>query len=287
MVLINVLYAGNQRMFKGLIMSLTCLASNTKEDLNVFIITGNFLKINSGYVAFNKKEIDFLEKIIKIYNPNNKITLLDMSCLEDELMNSTNKNTKFTPYTLLRLYIDDEVFSSLDKRLLYMDIDTMCFGDIKELYNFDLKGKTLGMVRDNVGRHWIHKNYCNAGMILFDVDKTLENKDKIIKAREMIRTVKMFMPDQTAINRAFKNDIEFLPSKYNEQNKMEKDTLVRHYCGVLKFFPYMHIIKVKPWDDDIEKFHKQRKEHVMDKSIEITNEFVRQYKNNEEPHLIK
>lgn len=64
-----------------------------------------------------------------------------MSCLEDELMNSTNKNTKFTPYTLLRLYIDDEVFSSLDKRLLYMDIDTMCFGDIKELYNFDLKGK--------------------------------------------------------------------------------------------------------------------------------------------------
>lgn len=38
----------------------------------------------------------------------------------------------------------------------------------------------------------------------------------------MIRTVKMFMPDQTAINRAFKNDIEFLPSKYNEQNKMEK-----------------------------------------------------------------
>ena len=68
---------------------------------------------------------------------------------------------------------------------------------------------------------------------------------------------------------------------------MEKDTLVRHYCGVLKFFPYMHVIKVKPWDDDIEKFHKQRKEHVMDKSIEITNEFVRQYKNNEEPHLIK
>lgn len=209
-------------MFKGLIMSLNCLASNTKEDLNVFIITGNFLKINSGYVAFNKKEIDFLEKIIKIYNPNNKITLLDMSCLEDELMNSTNKNTKFTPYTLLRLYIDDEVLSSIDNRLLYMDIDTMCFGDIKELYNFDLKGKTLGMVRDNVGRHWIHKNYCNAGMILFDVDKTLENKDKIIKAREMIRTVKMFMPDQTAINRAFKNDIEFLPSKYNEQNKMEK-----------------------------------------------------------------
>lgn len=49
----------------------------------------------------------------------------------------------------------------------------------------------------------------------------------------------------------------------------------------------MHVIKVKPWDDDIEKFHKQRKEHVMDKSIEITNEFVRQYKNNEEPHLIK
>ena len=214
-------------MFKGLIMSLTCLASNTKEDLNVFIITGNFLKINSGYVAFNKKEIDFLEKIIKIYNPNNKITLLDMSCLEDELMNSTNKNTKFTPYTLLRLYIDDEVLSSIDNRLLYMDIDTMCFGDIKELYNFDLKGKTLGMVRDNVGRHWIHKNYCNAGMILFDVDKTIENKDKIIKAREMIRTVKMFMPDQTAINRAFKDDIEFLPSKYNEQNKMEKDTLVR------------------------------------------------------------
>lgn len=203
-------------------MSLNCLASNTKEDLNVFIITGNFLKINSGYVAFNKKEIDFLEKIIKIYNPNNKITLLDMSCLEDELMNSTNKNTKFTPYTLLRLYIDDKVLSSIDNRLLYMDIDTMCFGDIKELYNFDLKGKTLGMVRDNVGRHWIHKNYCNAGMILFDVDKTIKNKDKIIKAREMIRTVKMFMPDQTAINRAFKDDIEFLPSKYNEQNKMEK-----------------------------------------------------------------
>lgn len=82
---------------------------------------------------------------------------------------------------MLRLYIDDKVFSSLDKRLLYMDIDTMCFGDIKELYNFDLKGKTLGMVRDNVGRHWIHKNYCNAGMILFDVDRTIKNKDKIIK----------------------------------------------------------------------------------------------------------
>lgn len=259
------------------------MASKTKESLNVYVGTCDLTEVNPIFKSFTQEEIDFLDKIAKLYNPESRVNLLLMNEAGKDLASSTNKTTRFTPYTCLRLYIDQVLYNKLDDRLLYMDIDAMALKDIGELYHYDIQGKTLGMVVDNVGRHWIRPHYCNAGMILFDMKKMKEN-DKLIKARNMVKHRKMWMPDQTAINNVYRKDIFYLPTKFNEQACTKNDTVIRHYCGVMKLFPIVHVINEKPWDD-IDKFHKTRKEHVMDETIAISNRIYEQWQRKEDPSL--
>lgn len=281
--MINILYAGNEKMFKGLIISLTSVASHTKEPLNLYVGTCDLTNVNPIYKPFTQEEIDFLDKIAKLYNPESKVSMLLMNEAGKDLTKSTNRTSRYTPFCFLRLYIDEVLYDKIDDRLLYIDIDAMSLNDIGTLYHHDLGGKTLGMVVDNVGSKWIRPHYCNAGMLLIDMKKMKET-DKIVKAREMVKHRKMWMPDQSAINKIFRHDIHYLPRKYNEQDHTRKNTVVRHYCGVMKLWPFVHVVNEKPWDD-IDKFHKSRKEYVMDEVIAISNKFYDQWLENKEPSL--
>lgn len=282
--MIHVCYSGNDRMFNGILLSLVTLARRTKDPLCINLLTGDFTAIDERFKPLSQEQADFLEKAIRIFNKENQVIRHDMTReFGEEICTYRNARGHFTPYTLLRLFLDQLPVSETDGRILYLDVDTVGLGDVKELYEIDLQGKSLGMVVDNIGKKWIHRHYCNAGMIVFDL-KRIRTTNTLEKCRKMVKDVRMFMPDQSAINKHFKKDICFLPSKYNEQYCAKEDTLIRHYCRVLKLLPWPHYINAKPWDD-WDFFHEERQEKVVDEDIEITCRFMEQWRREEDPSL--
>ena len=84
------------------------------------------------------------------------------------------------------------------------------------------------------------------------------------KCRSLCRDKKMFMPDQSALNKlAVKHKV---PAKYNAQGKIKPDTVFKHFTTFFKFFPYIRAVTVKPWHTD--KLHNELKIFEFDDIIE-------------------
>ena len=62
----------------------------------------------------------------------------------------------------------------------------------------------------------------------------------------MCLTKKMFMPDQSALNKlAVKKKI--MPRRFNEQRRLHKNTVLQHFTTSFRLFPIFHSVTVKPW----------------------------------------
>lgn len=276
---INVSFAGNDRMFPGLLMALTSIWKNASRPVDAYILTGDFHDLDSRYRPFSAEMISFLEKVGHAYHPENSIHVVDMTHLKKEIYRCKGIKGRFSIYAYLRLYYD--MLNNLPNRLLYLDIDTLCLKDIAPLFDTDLKGHSIGAILDPVATKWISPVYCNSGVLLFDMKK-IQSNGRLARCRKMVERRWMFMPDQSAINKWFKDDILHLDGKYNEQVHVKDDTVIRHYCAVFKVFPYMHFVKAKPWDE-LSKFHKQRKEYNLDPFLLYCHRLLESYQKKEEP----
>ena len=85
------------------------------------------------------------------------------------------------------------------------------------------------------------------------------------KAREMCQNKKMFMPDQSSLNKlSTYKKIE--KRKYNEQRKLKKDTVFQHFTTSFRLLPFFHKVTIKPWN--IDKVHKGLKIFEYDDILE-------------------
>ena len=91
----NILYCGDKKVLDGLIISALSLAKQTKEPLNIFVLT-MYLK---GYEPIPYESIEELEKILKKKNPKHSIKLIDITEIFYTEMPKANLSTFFTPYT--------------------------------------------------------------------------------------------------------------------------------------------------------------------------------------------
>ena len=95
-------------------------------------------------------------------------------------------------------------------------------------------------------------NYINSGVLLLNLEKIRETK-LFKKARQMCQNKRMFMPDQSSLNKlSVGKKIE--KRKYNEQRKLKKDTVFQHFTTSFRLLPFFHKVTVKPWN--IEKIYK-------------------------------
>lgn len=109
-----------------------------------------------------------------------------------------------------------------------------------------------------------HLDYINSGVLLLNLAKIKQTK-LFAKARKICQTKKMFMPDQSAINKlAISKKIE--SRKFNEQRKLKKDTVFQHFTTSFRFFPWFRIVTIKPWH--IEEVHNQLKIFEYDDILE-------------------
>lgn len=271
--MINLMYCGNSKVFDGLLISLLSAIKSTKEKIHAYILTMDLTSIDPKFTPISKKQIDFLENMMKEYNKENQITLLDLTTtFMNEMSSSKNLNTPYTPYTLLRLVADK---ADLPEKIIYLDTDTVIKSDINELYSIDVSNYEYAAVPDYLGRFFmIYRKfrYINAGVLLLNLKMMKETK-LLHKCRKLLNEKKLPFPDQDAINILGKKRL-LLKDKFNRQRKAKKDTVIQHFCKGITFkYIIPRTYNIKPWQ--IEQLHNTLKVHIYD---EILDEYKQRIK---------
>ena len=170
--MINVLFAGNDGVFDGI---LTCMLSiflrtTTKEPFTFYIFTMDVSHIKSSYIAISEEKTEYLDSIAKSYNKDSKVVRMDVIENYNRVFaNCPNELTYCSPYTLLRLLADE--MDEIPDKLLYLDADILFNRDITLLYNHDISDYEYAAARDHYGKYLINPNYINAGVLLLNMKK--------------------------------------------------------------------------------------------------------------------
>ncbi len=245
----NILFCGDENIIDGVIISALSLVKNVKEPLNIYLLTAYVKGAEREYRAIPHDFRDFLYGVVKEYNAENKVEIIDVTAEFEREPPTANMATRFTPCCMLRLYAD--LVPQLPDRLLYLDNDVICRADPSDLYYTDMKWAELGGVLDYYGSHFFKRgifkrDYLNSGVLLLDME-AIRISGLFELCRDMCRDKKMFMPDQSALNKLAMNKFIF-PRKYNEQRKLRTDTVFQHFTTSFRFFPWFHSVSVKPWN---------------------------------------
>lgn len=123
----------------------------------------------------------------------------------------------------LRMFFS-ELLGNDTKRVLYLDADTIVDGDLAPLVNYDLGGKSIGMVLESITDDYKlmigmsrDSEYYNSGIILFDAEKWRENS-YCERIADHIRNVRSnYIGDQDFLNIVCEGDVCRLPLIYNYQ----------------------------------------------------------------------
>ena len=251
--MIHVLFAGNDKVFDGI---LTCVLSilrrtGTEEPFHFILFTMDVSHIKPAYVPISEKQASFLEAVIQAYNPDNRVQLVDVTALYmKEFAGCPNESAYCSPYTLIRLFAD--LVEGMPDKLLYLDADILFNRDIRLLYDVDIEGYEYAAARDHYGKYLLNPNYINAGVLLLNLDE-MRRTGILEKARKLIRTKKLTFADQSALIRSTTRK-KMLPQRFNDQKFLHKHTVVRHFSKRLFWLPYPHTDNVKQWQ--VSRVHK-------------------------------
>ena len=265
----NILYCGDAGISRGVLVSILSLLMRAPKDniYNIYIMTIKY----EGVKPFTKKTAEFLDELVKKYNKKSFVKLIDATEVFTRNLPKKNMGSYFTPCSMLRLYMDKVPEIAVLDRILYMDYDVVCRGDISEFYNMDLDGIEVAGVLDIYGRRWYHyhgllvQDYMNSGVMLFNLPECIKTK-MFEKAVNLCATRWMMLADQAALNKAI-NRRKLVDRKYNEQEERpRKDTVLHHFSNNFKFWPYFRVQKVKPFE--IDKIHRVLKIYEYDDILE-------------------
>lgn len=124
----------------------------------------------------------------------------------------------------------DKILPSDVKRVLYLDSDTMVVGDIAQIWNTPLSGRTLGAVSDPMrlfsmhGRDLREKRdlfapgcpYFNSGVLLIDLPRfSAANIEERLQEFERRGILTRLYYDQDILNLVFKDDWQSLDWRFN------------------------------------------------------------------------
>lgn len=252
----NILYCGDKNIENGLLISILSLLKNIKQELHIYVLTIHNDTFKIKPVSDNS--IDYLNEIVKTNNTDNFVKKIDITELFNKSIPMINIETRFTPCCMLRLFAD--CIEELPDKILYLDNDVIIRKNCIDFYNQDMTNWEISGVLDYYGRWFFKKNifkfdYINSGVLLLNLKK-IKQTDLFTKCRDMCQNRKMFMPDQSALNK-ISTAKKIWPRKYNEQRKLHKNTVIQHFTTSFRLFPYFHSVTVKPWD--IDNVHKTLK----------------------------
>ncbi|MDO4508021.1 MAG: glycosyltransferase [Candidatus Saccharibacteria bacterium] len=249
----NIMYCGDRGISRGVLVSILSILKYNKGPIHFYILTIDYKDTK----AFTDKATKFLDKLVKETNRKSFVKKIDATEVFVENLPEKNMGSYFTPCSMLRLYVDRIPELPKDK-ILYLDYDVVCRGDLGDFYKTDLTGIEAAGVLDIYGKNFYKYNfpktdYMNSGVMLFNMEECRKS-GMFRRAVALCQKRWMMLADQAALNKSIKRR-KLMPRKYNEQAERPKaDTILHHFSNNFKFFPFFRVQKVKPFE--VEKIHK-------------------------------
>lgn len=208
----HIVYASDDKFAEILGVSLVSLYENSKDmdDIKVYIL-------DSGIMDENKQKI---ETVCKSYKRSDVIFIPGKNISEKLSMNVATDRGSLSQYA--RLFISSDLPQELN-RVLYLDCDIVVKKSIRELWNLDLQGKTIGALMDAFSKHYrgninLEPNdiMFNSGVMLINLEKwrggNVENQLlKFIKAKNG----RIQQGDQGALNAVLSHDTYCFEPRFN------------------------------------------------------------------------
>ncbi|MBN7275013.1 glycosyltransferase family 8 protein [Ligilactobacillus pobuzihii] len=220
----------------------------------------------------------YLSQLKDIYGNCKEITFLEGNFDYYKEANTDSPDSAIKENTYYRLELPELVDCD---RILYLDSDMICTGNLDELWNEDLDGNVIGAVEDQgyvdrldeMGVPHDKNIYFNGGLILFDTKKWREeNVTKKVRQYIVDHPDNLIYQDQDALNAVLVGKWKVLDPRYNVQSKLarhdlenpdpeaeklavkaRRHPLLIHFSGWSK--PWVHIGKwVHPWRDEFYRY---------------------------------
>ena len=254
-MMMNILFCGDANIKDGVVICALSMLKVTNSPLHIYILTAG---IETEFASCQALDPDFgnqLQALMQTHDPCHRVTQIDISESFARDLPWANLQTRFTPGCMLRLYADQ--VEELPDKILYLDNDVVCCRDFTDFYNTDISHAELCGTLDHYGKWFFRSNpfymdYINSGVLLLNL-KEIRRTRLFARCIRRCAEKKMFMPDQSAINKLADRKI-IAPRRCNEQYKQKKDTIFRHFSTTFRFVPLLHTVSVKPWQ--IEKMHR-------------------------------
>ncbi len=263
----NILYCGDKGIARGALVSILSILKHNKMPIHFYIMTIKYEDVE----PFTEKTTKFLNELVKKTNVKSFVKLIDATGVFVSNLPEKNMGSYFTPCSMLRLYIDKVPELAKLDRILYLDYDIVCRGDLTEFYDMNLDGIEAAGALDIYGKNFYHYHgllnfdYMNSGVMLFNIPECLKS-NMFEKAVKICMERWMMLADQAALNKAIVCR-KILPRKYNEQaERPKKDTVLHHFSNNFKFWPYFRVQKVKPFE--VDKVHEVLKITEYDDILE-------------------
>ncbi|MBR0479658.1 glycosyltransferase family 8 protein, partial [Candidatus Saccharibacteria bacterium] len=148
----NILYCGDKGIERGVLVSILSILKNNKGELHFYIMTISFKDTK----PFTKKAAEFLDSLVKKTNAKSFVKLINATEVFVANLPKKNMGSYFTPASMLRLYVDKIPEIARLDRVLYLDYDVVCRGDLKEFFETDLDGFEAAGVLDIYGKNFYH-----------------------------------------------------------------------------------------------------------------------------------
>lgn len=242
---IELCYCGNGRIFPQVLLSVLSVVEHASLPVHIHLLTMDLTSVDGRFTPFSPLQCEILNEVVSEKYPESSVRILDVKDPYIQLLGGgKNERGFYTPYAQLRLLAD---CVDLPEKFLYLDTDTMCCGDLKELWENDVSGYEFAAVKDKEGKFWICPDYCNSGVLLVNVPFCRET-GLFERVRRRVRTRRMIMPDQSALNFLAKRKL-ILPRRFNEQGAIRADTVVKHFCRGFRWYgPFFRIYNIKQTD---------------------------------------
>lgn len=210
----NIVMASDNNYAQHLGVALVSLfANNTNLRLKVWVF-------ESG---IEKEKIERIESVVLNYHQEIEFVHLDVTDFDGFPINSY-----YSLVTYFRLRLGDYLDSNIE-RVLYIDVDAIVCGPIRELLEWDLCSNAIGAVKDtpwmlNTAADYLWhdkvniKDYFNAGVLVIDMQR-YRAASVFNQAIEIVNSGRELMYlDQDILNIIFENSWAQLPCKWNVLN---------------------------------------------------------------------
>ena len=259
----QVVYATDSNFMKPTLVSMMSLLEHVSRSVTVHVLGHNL----------GQPALDALAAVDAAYEKGtvNHIPLTD-EMLAFKNWKPISKN--LTRASLARLHIPT-IFRS--GRVLYLDGDTMVFGDIAPLFDMSMERKPIAAIRENLtnvrkaffssdtkkiskdnaqaqakaimGDEPI-KHYFNAGVIVFDCARVIEEgfDEKMVDLS--LLDADWGLPDNSFLNHLFRGRVKHLGWEWNMMAEIRKNVEISSFRPHLKAeLKIQHFVndKFKPW----------------------------------------